>query len=162
MSQIVSCINIFKSKQVEHFIIDGEPWFKAVQVAEILEYKDTDQAIRNHVEDKYKKILTPSNQRGQGYYIISEPGLYELIFKSRKKEAKDFKSWVLEEVLPSIRKNCKYKYVIKINQLEEENKRLTQRLVKLTIQKEFGVPSGINASDELDREDWGDGVAGFR
>ena len=86
-------------------------WFKAKQVAQILGYRDTDQAIRNHVSENHKRTFNlsqPVDSTGQvqGRWIIfvDEAGFYELVFRSRLPKAKMFREWVFTKVLPSIRK----------------------------------------------------------
>ena len=82
---------------------DGEPWFVAADVARVLEYRDAANATRYLDEDE-KGTLNQSTP----LIIISESGLYQLIFNSRKPEAKKFRKWVTAEVLPSIRKTGVY------------------------------------------------------
>ena len=97
-------------------------WFRGKNVAEILGYKDTNQAIRKNVsiENKLTHIIqsncSPVSQMGQqndtrGKYctLINEPGFYELIFGSKMEFAKKFRQWVFTTVLPSIRKYGQYK-----------------------------------------------------
>ena len=81
-------------------------WFKANEVAQILGYKKTRNAIEKHVSKKYKKEAPFQGPLGgeQKCIIISEAGFYELVFKSRLPAAKMFREWVFSEVLPSIRK----------------------------------------------------------
>ena len=86
-------------------------WFKAKQVAQILDYKNTDDAVKRHVSENHKKtflLSCPRESRGQvqGRWLIfiDEPGFYELVFKSRLPAAKIFREWVFTKVLPSIRK----------------------------------------------------------
>lgn len=89
--------------------IDGEPYFVGKDVAEVLGYKRTADAIREHVESEDKgvgKIQTPGGM--QNVTIINESGLYSLIFSSKLESAKRFKRWVTSEVLPAIRKNGIY------------------------------------------------------
>ncbi|MCG1192869.1 phage antirepressor [Staphylococcus epidermidis] len=89
--------------------IDGEPYFVGKDVAEVLGYKRTADAIREHVESEDKgvgKIQTPGGM--QNVTIINESGLYSLIFSSKLESAKRFKRWVTSEVLPSIRKHGVY------------------------------------------------------
>ena len=79
--------------------------FRGKDVAKILGYSDTDKAIRNHVDEKYKKsypAVLASQVRYQ--YFISEPGFYSLVFSSKLPAAKKFQDWVFTTVLPSIRK----------------------------------------------------------
>lgn len=105
-------IQVFSSEQfgsVRTMIIDDEPWFVGKDVAEILGYKDTSDALKRHVdrEDKLSRSFTDSGQN-RTMYIINESGLYSLIFGSKLPEAKSFKHWVTSEVLPSIRKTGGY------------------------------------------------------
>lgn len=74
-------------------------------VAEILGYKDTDYAIRTHVddEDKGSERIVLSGQNRE-VILINESGFYSLILRSEMPKAKQFKRWVTSEVLPSIRK----------------------------------------------------------
>ena len=89
--------------------IDGEPWFVGKDVAAALGYGDTDQAIRNHVDDE-DKLTRNFNGSGQNraMTVINESGVYALIFGSKLDSAKRFKHWVTYEVLPSIRKTGSY------------------------------------------------------
>ena len=89
-------------------------WFKAKQVAQILEYKNTEKAIKRHVSENHKRTFLFVDQhethgqqidtRGKYCIFIDEPGFYELVFKSRLPAAKIFREWVFTKVLPSIRK----------------------------------------------------------
>ena len=89
--------------------IDGEPWFVGKDVAKILGYKDTSDAMRRHVddEDKLTRCFTDSGQKRE-LYIINESGLYSVILSSKLPSAKRFKRWVTSEVLPVIRKTGSY------------------------------------------------------
>ena len=88
---------------------DGEPWFVGKDVAEILGYKDTSDAMKRHIdnEDKLTRCFTDSGQNRE-MYIINESGLYSLILSSRLPQAKAFKHWVTSDILPSIRKTGGY------------------------------------------------------
>lgn len=89
---------------------NGEPWFVAKDVCDILELGNTTNALRALDEDE-KTNFTNCNvaqNGGRAPLIISEPGLYKLIMRSRKPEAKEFQRWVTHEVLPSIRKHGAY------------------------------------------------------
>lgn len=105
-------LKIFQSEQfgkVRTLQIENEPYFVAKDVAEILGYSDTNQAIRMHVdeEDKLTRDFNGSGQNRQ-MYVINESGLYSLILKSKLPQARQFKRWVTNEVLPSIRKHGVY------------------------------------------------------
>lgn len=87
----------------------GEPWFVAKDVCNILGI-DTNH-LREALDDDEITNLRNSevwNQPGRAPLIISEPGLYKLIMRSRKPEAKEFQRWVTHEVLPSIRRHGAY------------------------------------------------------
>ena len=75
-------------------------WFKANEVAQILGYKKTRNAIKKHVSEKYKKEAPVQGPLGgeQKCIIINEAGFYELVFKSRLPASKMFREWVFSEV----------------------------------------------------------------
>lgn len=99
---------------------NNEPWFVGKDVAEILQYKDTSDALKRHVEneDKLTRCFTDSGQ-SRKMYVINESGLYSLIFSSKMDKAREFKRWVTSEVLPAIRKDGGYMLVNKNNSEEE-------------------------------------------
>lgn len=99
----------FNGNQVRTVLIENEPYFVGKDVADILGYERSDNAIRNRVdtEDKLTHHISASGQR-RNMYIINESGLYSLILSSKLPAAKEFKRWVTKEVLPSIRKNGAY------------------------------------------------------
>lgn len=101
---------IFKYSDIEVRIItkNGEPWFVAKDVCEILDIKNSRDAL-TRISDKNKGVAKTDTLGGiQEISIVNEPGLYKLIFTSNKEEAEKFQDWVYEEVLPSIRKTGKY------------------------------------------------------
>ena len=87
-------------------------WFVAKDVCDVLGLKNSRKAVSS-LDDDEKNTVTISygneNQHGNpNFTIVNEPGLYRLIFKSRKAEAKQFTRWVTHEVLPDIRKHGMY------------------------------------------------------
>lgn len=90
--------------------VDGEPWLVGKDAATALGYKDTVNALKQHVPDKFKmgwQITTPS--RGlQKVTLINEAGLYKLIMRSKLPNAEKFSDWCCGEVLPSVRKHGVY------------------------------------------------------
>lgn len=85
----------------------GEPWFIAKDVADLLEYSDTDKAIRTHC--KASKTY-PVEMAGQVRHVkvIPERDLYRLVMRSQMPAAEAFEEWVVGEVLPAIRKTGSY------------------------------------------------------
>ena len=96
--------------QVRTIIRDSEPWFVGKDVAEILGYVNTRDAIRVHVdvEDKSSVVKHDGTSGNPNQVVINESGLYSLILSSKLPEAKKFKHWVTSEVLPKIRQTGGY------------------------------------------------------
>ncbi|MCG9055672.1 Bro-N domain-containing protein [Laribacter hongkongensis] len=92
---------------------DGEPWFVAADIAELLGYRDAANMTRN-LDDDEKGTHNLSIRSDNGIeqlrevLIINESGLYSAILRSRRKEAKRFKKWVTSTVLPLIRQHGGY------------------------------------------------------
>lgn len=98
----------FQSTAVRTTVRDGEPWFVAADVAEALGYRTANDATR-YLDDDERDTLNQRTLGGnQDLIVINESGLYSLILRSRKPEAKAFKKFVTSEVLPSIRKTGAY------------------------------------------------------
>ena len=85
-------------------------WFRGKDVAKILGYSNTDQALRKHIDDEDQKSY-PVETTGQLRHqiFINESGLYSLVLSSKLESAKKFKHWVTSKVVPSIRKYGQYK-----------------------------------------------------
>lgn len=100
---------LFNDQQVRTVVRDGEPWFVGKDVAEILGYSDTAQAVRKRIDDEDKGVVEMTTPGGkQNMVVINESGLYSLILSSKLSTAKEFKRWVTSEVLPTIRKHGAY------------------------------------------------------
>jgi anti-repressor protein len=99
----------YKSKQVRTIIKDGEPWFVVKDVCEILEINNPNMAAARLDDDEVSQAeVIDSLGRRQMTNVVNEPGLYNLILRSDKPEAKRFKRWIAHEVLPAIRKHGAY------------------------------------------------------
>ncbi|WP_420780522.1 phage antirepressor KilAC domain-containing protein [Streptococcus canis] len=99
----------FKGQEVRTVTIDNEPYFVGKDVADILGYSNSRDALSKHVDTEDKltsQIATAGQMRNQT--IINESGLYSLILSSKLPQAKEFKRWVTSEVLPAIRKQGAY------------------------------------------------------
>ena len=99
----------YEEQQVRTIEKNGEPWFVGKDVAAILGYSDTADAVKKHVDPEDKgvgEMPTPGGK--QRIMLINESGLYSLILSSKLPTAKEFKRWVTSEVLPSIRKTGEY------------------------------------------------------
>lgn len=99
----------FEGNEVRTLKVNDEPYFVGKDVANILGYSRTADAIRSHVDPEDKgvgEIQTPGGR--QKLQIINESGLYSLILSSKMPNAKRFKRWVTSEVLPAIREHGAY------------------------------------------------------
>ena len=95
-------------------ILKGDPWFIAQDVCQCLGLTHTATSVA-HLDSAEKMWLAKANVStthfsvsNRGVTVISESGLYKLVLKSRRPEAKKFQAWVTQVVLPSIRKNGAY------------------------------------------------------
>lgn len=106
---------------------DGSVWFLAKDVAEILGMQ-AKNALRMLDDSDKEEVFTDIGNGRRKYQFVNEPGLYEMIFSSRKAEAKAFKNWVTHDVLPSIRKNGGY--IIGQEELKGEDKEKLEEQIR--------------------------------
>lgn len=100
----------FEEQQVRVFDKAGEYWFVAKDVAHILGYRDAHNLARMVDEEDTDTHIRVSAAGSREVLIVNESGLYTGIIRSRRKEAKPFRRWVTDEVLPSIRKTGGYNH----------------------------------------------------
>lgn len=108
----MSTLDIFAyaGQQVRTLVIDDEPWFVAGDVCRVLGISNSRMAAaRLDGDDVSTTDVIDSMGRTQLANIVNESGLYELIFQSRKPEARDFKRWVTSTVLPEIRRTGSFR-----------------------------------------------------
>lgn len=100
----------FENHEVRSLLINSEPWFIGKDVADVLGYKNQNDALSKHVdgEDKDTIAIRDSIGRNRNTPIINESGLYCLVLSSKLPSAKKFKRWVTSEVLPTLRKTGQY------------------------------------------------------
>lgn len=88
---------------------EGEPWFVLKDCMSILDLGNPTETVKMFDDDEFSTTeVIDSIGRRQQAYIISEPGLYRLVMRSRKPEAKEFQRWVTHDVLPQIRRTGGY------------------------------------------------------
>ena len=102
-------LQIFESREQDFGLsnlttveINGGVWFLVSEVCRALDLRDVSSALSRLDEDE--KIISPMLINGGQEIIISESGLYSLVFASRKPNAKAFQRWITKEVIPTIRK----------------------------------------------------------
>ena len=161
----MSNIQIFnyQSNEVRTVEMGGEPWFVLKDVCTVLGISHiTDTAKRMDEDEVGQTEVIDSMGRKQSTYIINESGLYNVILRSDKPEAKPFRKWVTSEVLPSIRKNGGY--IAGQEQLTPEelmakallvaNKTLADRearISELTVQNNIMAPKAEYFDELVDR-----------
>ncbi|ENP2461300.1 phage antirepressor KilAC domain-containing protein [Listeria monocytogenes] len=99
----------FGGNEVRTVFIENEPHFIGKDVAKVLGYSNSRDALKRHVFLKNKGVVKHDSLGGsQNLTAINEAGLYQLIFKSKLESAERFQDWVTSEVLPSVRKHGAY------------------------------------------------------
>lgn len=133
--------------------LNNETYFVGKDVAEALGYERATKAIQDHVDsdDKDEVPIQDSIGRMQKTPVITESGLYALIFGSKLESAKRFKHWVTSEVLPTIRKTGQYQMENLSTEMrailmhDEKIVKIESRMDKL----EFDIPLYGSEADEL-------------
>ena len=118
---------------------EGEPWFVLKDICEILEIKNVTQ-VADRLDSDERSMFNIGRQGMTN--VINESGLYNVIFLSRKPEAKKFKKWVTSEVLPSIRKTGSYvqtprTYIQALEALIESEREKENLKIELDESKEY-------------------------
>jgi prophage antirepressor-like protein len=110
-SYMMNDLKIFENKKfgkIRTTIKDGEPWFVLKDICESLEIGNS-RMVSERLEYDEKGVSIIDTLGGkQEMSIVSESGLYKVIFQSRKENALKFQSWVTKEVIPQIRKTGSY------------------------------------------------------
>lgn len=135
----------FKGNQVRVIALDGEPWFVAADVCRVLSIGNVSDALtRLDGDDIGETEVIDTIGRKVFAKTVNEPGLYELVIRSNKTEAKVFRRWITSEVLPSIRKTGAFLPVtldpslqrivdltIEMQHTRDEQRRQAQEIAKL-------------------------------
>ena len=163
---------------------DGEPWFVAKDVCDILGLENISEACKRLDTDEISNLtktdvglnttLYDFSNGGRAPLIVSEPGLYSLVLCSNKPEAKLFKRWITHDVIPSIRKTGAYQLAPKsyaealralANEVEQKELAIAQRDEAIRTKYHFvegrdaemcGRVGGLTAQNERLREQIGD------
>lgn len=122
----------YDDQLVRTVLIDDTPWFVAKDVCAALDLSDVSMSVSKLDDDEklVQKIFVSGQNRDM--FIINESGLYTLILRSNKPQAKRFRKWVTSEVLPSIRKNGVYDVTGNINDRLERIEKALEGLTEFT------------------------------
>jgi len=185
----------FKNSPVRTTEINNQIWFLANDVCSILEYKNPRKAIADHCKSKgvtkrytpalcdvTKRDTTSKARKSQEMTYISEANLFRLIIKSKQEKAVIFEEWVMEELLPTIRKTGSYSLTINTEQQQAIKQAVNERsyrtgehhqAIYTKFYLQFKVPryqdlpaskfdeaikwlGGVHARNGLSDEDWYD------
>lgn len=109
----------FNEAPVRVMLRDEQPWFVAADVCRVLEIANSRDAVSGLDEDEKITVANADGNPRAGIPhqigLVSESGLYALVFKSRKPEARKFRKWVTAEVLPALRQTGRYEMVATVN-----------------------------------------------
>lgn len=171
----------FNNSPVRTTEINNQIWFLANDVCSILEYKNPRRTIDLHCKEKgVTKRYTLTNGGNQEMVYINEPNLFRLIIKSKQEKAVLFEEWVMEELLPTIRKTGSYSLTINTEQQQAIKQAVNERSYRTgehhqaiysKFYAQFKVPryqdlpaskfdeaiqwlGGIHARNGLSDEDW--------
>ena len=136
MNTIIDIFNnqlVYNKNNINYVIdIENNIWFKFLSITKLLKYKSSKDALRDLVNKNNKsllkniKILIKVKEHPNTVYI-NEKGIYNFLMKSRMDSAKDFQEWLINDVLPDLRKHGKYEINKKIKQkLKNLNKKITK------------------------------------
>lgn len=141
-------ITLFENDEfgsVRSTIIKGNPYFIAKDICDILELKNVTQSLNGLDEDE--KLIYTLHISGQNreLWLVNESGLYTLVIRSNKPEAKKFRKWITSEVIPSIRKTGSYgvkelsrkELAMMVIQAEEEKEKLQLQIEEQAPKVEF-------------------------
>lgn len=153
----------FSGSEVRTIEVNGEPWWVLKDVCTVLELSSPHKVAERLEDDEKGRSLIPTLGGEQETTIISESGLYSVILRSDKPQAKPFRKWVTSEVLPTIRKTGSYSvrdsYQIEDpierakRWIEEESERrqLTVQVSALTVDKAIMQPKAEYFDQLVDR-----------
>ncbi len=126
----------FENTPVQTIVENNEIFFRAAQLAELLQYKNPHKAIKDHVDPDdltKREVVNTINKRAQVLFV-NESGMYSLVLSSKLEQAKKVKRWVTSEVLPAIRKTGKYQLQPQQLALPEPEKKFTFEFTEYELQ----------------------------
>lgn len=127
----------FENTPIQTIVENNEIFFRATQLAELLQYKNPHDALRKHVDSDdlaKREIVNTINKRAQVLFV-NESGMYSLVLSSKLEQAKKVKRWITSEVLPAIRKTGKYQLQPQQLALPEPEKKFTFEFTEYELQQ---------------------------
>lgn len=127
----------FENTPIQTIVENNEIFFRATQLAELLQYKNPHDALRKHVDSDdlaKREIVNTINKRAQVLFV-NESGMYSLVLSSKLEQAKKVKRWITSEVLPAIRKTGKYQLQPQQLALPEPEKKFSFEFTEYELQQ---------------------------
>ena len=147
----------FENTPVQTIVENNEIFFRAAQLAELLQYKNPHKAIKDHVDSDdltKREIVNTVNKRAQVLFV-NESGMYSLVLSSKLEQAKKVKRWITSEVLPQIRKTGKYQLQPQQLALPEPEKKFTFEFTEYELQELawlwFAFKRGVGTFQHIER-----------
>jgi len=147
----------FENTPIQTIVENNEIFFRATQLAELLQYKNPHDALRKHVDSDdlaKREIVNTINKRAQVLFV-NESGMYSLVLSSKLEQAKKVKRWVTSEVLPTIRKTGKYQLQPQQLALPEPEKKFTFEFTEYELQQLawlwFAFKRGIGTFQHIEK-----------
>ena len=142
----------FRGNNVRTIIIDKEPWFVAAEVCKALEISNPRMAVTRLDDDEVTSVSFSDGGLQRKINIVSESGLYALVIRSNKPEAREFRKWVTGEVLPAIRKTGTYSCDPVVRKFVEEVQKKASAQVRrdLAAARNAAITSLQNAGYSVD------------
>lgn len=107
MSEAMELFN-YENQPIRTIEQDGDSWFVARDVCDVLELENTTRALDSLDEEDLTLLKVKSGGQIREMKLVNEPGLYQLVLKSRTPAAKAFKRWITHDLLPTLRKQGHY------------------------------------------------------
>lgn len=136
----------YYEKEVRTALKDGEVWFAAKDICNILDLSQPTRALSGLDEEDLALLKVRADEQNREMNFVNEAGLYNLIFKSRKPEARAFKRWVTSEVLPALRRQ-KYYLLLSDKPTYEERRAIVNAI--LGENSKYGEKSEITGEYRL-------------
>ena len=127
----------FENTPIQTIVENNEIFFRATQLAELLQYKNPHKAIKDHVDPDdltKREVVNTINKRAQVLFV-NESGMYSLVLSSKLEQAKKVKRWITSEVLPAIRKTGKYQLQPQQLALPEPEKKFSFEFTEYELQQ---------------------------
>lgn len=147
----------FENTPIQTIVENNEIFFRATQLAELLQYKNPHDALRKHVDSDdlaKREIVNTINKRAQVLFV-NESGMYSLVLSSKLEQAKKVKRWITSEVLPAIRKTGKYQLQPQQLALPEPEKKFTFEFTEYELQQLawlwFAFKRGVGTFQHIER-----------